>query len=401
MYAGWLTINGLEVVNTHRAVAYADTAGVAGIYPCSACSSVMAADPRGGRYRSPLLDTDNRPPWWPPEGTDLATSDALDFLGVVGVSIDGVDDSMRDIKVTEGISSGGYLGPLRYRTREITVRAALIAGSDCALGYGLNWLRSVDSADNCDSSLVGVYECCPHVHAADCFDSACASKCIRPYGRVFRQARMTSGPHVLRRFDMTSRGVVAEVEFTIIAGDPAVYTESLNPVLVVPESSVYEEPPPVTTPVLTDGFAVQPTLPPPPSSVPVPAFPPRQVWARQQLDVDGPIAGIQAKPTIVIESDEDVADLRLSILGDTGGQQYVMGPFPAGGSVTIDFVERRVVTRSNGYEQVRNGYLLQPNGAPIAWPEALDASGYTVLLDRPSDAAPLRIGAVATGLVAA
>ena len=400
MYAGWMMINGLEVINSHRAINYARTAGISGIYGCSSCTSVMAADPNGGRYQSPLLDTANRPPWWPPSGTNLEVSDALDFLGVLGVEIDGADDSMRDIKVTEGTASGGYLGPLRYRSRELAVKAVLVAGSECALGYGLNWLRSVDSVDSCESSTVTLYQCCPHVHASDCVDLTCKYTCIAPYQRTFKGARITAGPTVLRQFDLISRGVVAEVEFLIKCGDPAVYGEYVTP-LPLPVSSVDWVDQIQTDLVLEDGFATAPVLPPPPSLQPAAVSLPRTRWSRQQVDVNAPGAGGRIHPVITLASDDGVSDLRLTIVGDTGSRQYVLGRFPAGGSVTLDFAARTVTTRHNGHEEVRNTFMRNPNGSPVAWPKSLDPGGYTVLVDRPVDTTPLQIGAVSVGLVAA
>lgn len=49
--------------------------------------------------------------------------------------------------------------------------------------------------------------------------ACCVDACLGPYMRQFHNSRITAGPTVLRRPQMTC-GAMVEVEFTIVAGDP-------------------------------------------------------------------------------------------------------------------------------------------------------------------------------------
>src|SRR4029079_11541196 len=127
------------------------------------------------------------------------------------------------MQISEKPGSGGFIGPLRFAVRTMTIKAVAVAGNDCSLGYGLNWLRSLDSTSNCSTSTITMYECCPHVAQEDCDTIECREKCILKVQRQMHEARITSGPQVLMRRDMLSRGAIAQVEFVITSGDPFLY----------------------------------------------------------------------------------------------------------------------------------------------------------------------------------
>lgn len=393
MYDGWLTIGGVEIVNSHRTVAYAQTAGVAAVGNCTACSSIAAALKPSG-YTTPLKD---RPPWF--SATD---GDSIDFYGLMGLSVDGADDSVRSIDVHEGTDNGGYLGSMRLKPRTMVFRTIAVAGSECALNYGLEWLRSLNSTVDCSDSTVEMMACCPHVAQADCDDPTCAGTCVLRYRRAYLRARVTTGPEILRRIMLSHRGALAEVEFTIVAADPGIYTNYPAPVLDTPLSTAYDEPLAALTGSVTDvdPFAPVDPSPTPPSLATRSAAPTRFHWERQQVEIDAPSTGRDVVPVLTIESDAPVPDIRVTLIGDTDVLTYQMADFPAGGSVTMDFRTRQVITRAGGIEATHNTYVRDPTGAPMRWPKPLPRDSLTLVVDRAPGTPPLRVAAAAVGRLA-
>lgn len=388
MYTGWLTINGAEIINTHRAAAYARTAGLPWVAPCEDCDSIAT----GTNYVSPLKDT-AKPPWWG-SGSD----DAKNFLGVVGVSFDNADDSTRKTPTTEGISDGGYVGALRYTMRTLTVRAVAIAGDDCSLGYGLAWLRSMDSNATCSASTIGVYECCPHLSAADCATPECVAACVTARQRSYRNARVTTGPTVLRRTEMGAMGAMAEIEFIITAGDPYIYNTVPAPTYLIPDSAGWtDEPVPSEEPVL-DPFATATVFAAPPSLRRTPRITLRKNWERQIVALESPAFGATVVPVVSVESAEgSVEDVRVTLTRDglAVSQFYIPG-LPDGGRVVVDYADREVLTEAAGFSRVNQGYVLDPDGWPIRW-TTFPLGEYEVVVDRTPGSEPLAVSAALVG----
>lgn len=393
MYQGYLMFDGEEIVNTHRASAYAATAGFSWVEGCSECSSIRAVDPAG--YVSPKLDVE-KPPWWDP-----AEPDSMDFLGVIGISISNTDDSMRQLTTTESAGDGGYVGGLRYSMRTVVVRALLIATSDCALGFGLGWLRTRDTESSCATGQVGMYECCPHIPASDCSDPLCVEQCVGSQWRIFYEARWTSGPTVLRRREMSSRGWMAEVEFTITCGDPFRYgmpvvtADAVTPMT----ERIIEQTIPVQQPV--DAFALAPSRMLPPSlnarTMPLP-----DEWLRQSIPVASPGHFSTVVPVVTLDAvDGPADDVRVTLM--QGGQvrsEFRLSTIPAGGTVTVDFRARSVTTESNGVVRVNNAYARSVSGSPMRWPKRFPAGEYEVLVDR-ANGAPVTASVAFMGRVGA
>lgn len=376
MFQGYLMFDGYEVVNTHRAQAYAATAGLPWVQGCSECSSILAA--AEGPYISPLRDV-VKPPWW------NGTKDSEDFLGVVGVSISNADDSMRDMEVTDGANDGGYIGGLRYTFRTIVVRAILIATTDCALGYGIGWLRFQDTENKCGTGQVGMYECCPHMSQADCNDPACVQQCTDDRWRIFYEARFTSGPTVLRRREMSSRGWMAEVEFTITCGDPFRYGLPVVAADAVTPDSVAVTEPTARAEELVDAFAVGTPYPTPPSLTRR-SLEPREQWIRQTIEAPALGHFSTVVPVVTVAADDGpVEDVRVSLV--SGGEvvaAFRLVSLPAGGVVTVDYRAKTVTTESNGNARLNNAYARSADGSLMRWPKRFPAGEYEVWVDRAS-----------------
>ena len=389
MYEGYMAIDGLEVVNTHRAAAYAMTAGLGWVQGCQSCSSVVRAI--DGEYVSPKLDVE-KPPWWVEDNPD-----SMDFLGLIGVSVSNVDDSMRSVPVQSGAASGGFIGGLRFAARTITVRAIAIAASDCALGFGLEWLRGINADESCSAAVVEMFDCCPTLSQDDCDDPECVDQCVMNRLRMFYEARITEGPTVLSRREMPTRGAWAQIEFVVTAGDPFIY--SFVPAIAagVPESEFVMDPLDIEEPV-SDPFSTSTPYPVPPSRSRG-SLPPRGSWMRQSMPVTKPQYGNQFAPVVSLSTVGGSAeDVRVTLMSGGEPLSVFRLPFlPEGGTVTVDYRDRTVRTKADGVTRLNTGFARSESGAPMQWPKELLFNGAELLVDRAVGDPPLAIGVVAQG----
>jgi hypothetical protein len=285
MYVGYISIgsddpfaspplNATEVVNNPRAYAYANWAGLDWLVPCDDCDGVIDVTSEGRGYLSPITDP---APWYDPDNPD-----SWAFLGVAGMEVTGASDSTRQSNVSMSLSGIGVMGPIYMGPRTMVVRALVVATDDCGLEFGLLWLRRQYTlvVNPCGGDPLTFFDCCPCLCEDDtsggpCWAtnytelsdgpvcepdfwpttyaelivgppaedeawcdwpdvyrqlrtgpppwSCCIDQCLVPYMRQFHNARVTTGPTVLRRPAM-SCGSLAEVEFTLVAADPAPHT---------------------------------------------------------------------------------------------------------------------------------------------------------------------------------
>lgn len=395
MYEGWLEVGGVEVVNTHRAAAYARAGGLPWVHGCSYCSSVVAG--LGGEYETPLLDSKrgDPPPWWD------GSIDAAEFFGLIGMSVQNADNSTRQIAVLSGAAGAGHFGALRFGVRSLVVRAIAVAASDCALGFGLNWLRGIDAGQTCASVTTRMYDCCPTVAQSDCDDPACIDQCVQRRLRLFYGTRITSGPTVLRRREVSGRGAMAEVEFVVTATDPAIYSYVPVYVAASPEAVLWEDPVPLPGPVEVDAFAAPVGYAQPPSVQPTPRFLPRTTWERQEVAIPAPEFGTTVTPILRLESADFVPSLRLTLLDGAGVEvgRWQMDGFPTGGILTMDFRARSVTTESNGVVRRNDAFVWDPSGGPARWPRDLPKGDYLLAVDRSVGSDPLTVGVTMLGRV--
>jgi hypothetical protein len=391
MYEGYLAIDGVEVVNTHRAAAYAATAGLGWVKGCSSCSSINAAT--GGSYQSPKLDED-KPPWW-----DEDNPDAMSFLGVIGLSVSNVDDSTRDVPVQAGASSGGFIGALRFTARSITVRALLVAADDCSLGFGLEWLRGINADETCATGVTLMFDCCPNVAQSDCEDPECVDACILSRMRFFYESRITEGPTVLSRRESTTRGAWAQVEFVITAGDPGIYSDLPPIVAAIPASDPISEELPDES-VVEDPFSVSTQYAFRPESLSDRGLPARAEWTRQVVAAPKPPYGRFATPIITLATvGGDAEDVRVTFVSRGQSVGAFRLPFlPVGGTVTVNYRDRTVHTQAHGVARRNNAFARSVSGAPMVWPIELPADEVEVWVDRAPSDPPLAIGFAVQGV---
>lgn len=146
-WSGYFMFGGTEVINATRTEAYARHLGVGWfrpVYRQDALSWLLGEKP----YTTPLQDD---APW-----TDPDNLDSYDFYGVYPLEVTGVEDGTVDATVVESVSDGGYIGRTRKKTRTVVFSTVLAGASECAVEYGMRWLRSVLTGGACFNQSYGV-----------------------------------------------------------------------------------------------------------------------------------------------------------------------------------------------------------------------------------------------------
>lgn len=230
MITDYLAVGENEVINHARLRAYLANVGSpldSGSDVCS-CASLTATVLGDTPYTTPD-DPASPAPWYDPD-----VSDSADFLGVLALSMSGVDDYPVTRAVTAAVTGSGSIGPRRIQPRTITVRAVLLALSCCGVQYGLHWLGEALQGCNggiCAGDCATMYDCCPTTGMT-------AEEYNARYRRTFRRVALTDGPTVIARNGSgcsagrcTGQDVVT-VEFVLTAGSPWAWTDP-TPVLDV------------------------------------------------------------------------------------------------------------------------------------------------------------------------
>jgi hypothetical protein len=143
MFNGYLALGGNEILNAARTAAYVkkqlprfDLHDVHG----NADLQLALGDED---YESPLADD---APWM-----DESNPATKDFYGLYPLAIQGIGGSTRGAAVSESIVDGGVVGSIRHASREIRVKALLIAADDMGLEAGRAWLSGALDSSECGS----------------------------------------------------------------------------------------------------------------------------------------------------------------------------------------------------------------------------------------------------------
>lgn len=220
-YEGFLSVGGVEVVNTERARGYARSAGcpsyVITADVCEGLGDALASEPY-------VYDNITSAPWYDRSLSDLSGR----FYGVVGLTISGVTDSTRTFSRTEGVTNGGTNGRSRKGMRSLRVTATLLADGDDALDYGAQWMSSVfdggcgqhnDACAMTDAEFLAV---CPPPFDAD---SGTIDEYVLQIDALRRYVHdiAISGPITVSELHFGGDFVGRQVEFTISSERAWVY----------------------------------------------------------------------------------------------------------------------------------------------------------------------------------
>jgi len=189
-WPGYFSFVGTEIINATRTEAYARNLNVGWFRPAYNEPGLnwILQDPP---YSSPLQDD---APWLDPNNLD-----SFDFYGVYPLDVTGIEDSTYEADITESTLDGGYVGKRRRKTRSVVFSAVLIGSSECAVMYGMHWLRVVlgggpcfgKSFGNCAGGELCFFSCVPCVCEGDTPDL-----CNLRYGHSLHNVTATKGPEI-------------------------------------------------------------------------------------------------------------------------------------------------------------------------------------------------------------
>lgn len=140
MLKDYLSIGGIEVVNSARAKGYAETAGCPLSWQKCDCEGLYDATGPGNFDIASIANA----PWF-----DLRNPESARFYGVTGLGLRDIASSTLERDITEGITDGGVAGSPRFAGKSVRVRAFLSAEGEDALEYGMAWLKSALASQQC------------------------------------------------------------------------------------------------------------------------------------------------------------------------------------------------------------------------------------------------------------
>lgn len=393
-----MDLAGVEIINNGRAHVYATARGVpVTCEPCPEIAGAVGDLP----YRDPVTDD---APWYDPQIPQSAG-----VLGVMGLAVAGFDRGTTERAPVQLVGDGAALGVLRRTHREIGYTVLMIAISDCALSYGLEWLSAALLGGACDGGACAgdqlcMFSCCPtgsdtelrHVYDVGLLDSP----------QVTQTQRLSNGI------------ILATITFALAAGNPFVFREPLaastswvdlggGVVADLDPDAVYDlcQPPP---PCLDD-----PTCPPPP----LPPLPPMPISPCYPTGVDtfkGSVIslGVLDQPqwleTVpVVEVQTGASEMRRLVIRGWANPQgipcadvtdpcsacwHITIPYlPPGSVLTVDGRTQRAVVEcpSEIGTSTAAPTLYGPEGSSFEWPSFTCPSGFCVeVLSLESSTAP-------------
>jgi hypothetical protein len=209
LYEGFLSIDGIEIINGARAAVY-----IAALMPGVdvLCTADALPDALGqSAYTTPDGDA---APWY--TGWRAA---AARFYGLYPGKVQGAEDSTRKLQVTQLTGDGAVLTSPRYNSKEIRFVTTAFAADEEAMEEGLAWLRDVLGHNGCSNADPGCAGRDVQMFSALPADQVAAFD----LARTFHRAEVTEGPLVTRKYS-SKAGAVWRVEFTLTAGIPWAFT---------------------------------------------------------------------------------------------------------------------------------------------------------------------------------
>jgi hypothetical protein len=418
-WAGWYEFGGVEIVNAARAEAYAKAAGVGWFRPVYFADDLGPV--LGEVYNSPMQDD---APW-----TDVDFLDSYDFLGAYPLSITGVEDSTATAAVVESTLDGGVVGRPRRSTRTMVFQLALMGTSECAVEYGLRWLKMAlsggpctGSADyTCQGQTLCYLSCEPCIDWLNCV-GADPGECLFKYQRSMHKVAAISGPTVQSKHTMSDGGVTWVVGFTLVAGSPYEYGKQVrlvegfmrrdNPYVLgvvdetgeVPafddQGSVFDE---VSCKVATyqpleDPECPQSSLPPGAPTVALSCFKLPSNYRRRQFLIPEQYVPLWGELVPYMEihapAKQDVRKMRLRFYADVLGEgdpnndpcafcgDIVFSYIPAGSTLVFDGTDEIVYIEEPGGRRRRaDSVVFGSDGTPFEWPQLSCGYSYIVTVD--------------------
>lgn len=232
MLSDYLVLGETEILNSARLAAYIDALGspLTTFSGCG-CPALTATVLGDEEYTTPEEDEAE---WYDPDVPESGS-----FLGLLVLSIEGLEDNPVTRQVTRSVTGGAALGPARVLPRTITVTAVLIGTTCCGVTYGLRWLSQAlagCTGGDCGGDCAELVDCCPSEDEAQ--DPAAF---MDRHRRTLRRVALTSGPTVLSRTGDGCSGTgecqigadLVTIEFVLTAASPYLWRDPV-PLLSVP-----------------------------------------------------------------------------------------------------------------------------------------------------------------------
>lgn len=393
-YDGWVTLANTEIINSPRAIAYAQRAGI-DVRCTGGCPDLSYV------LEDSDYETTFDPPW-----VDDSIAASSQFLGFIGMEVTGISDGTATHLVTDIPGDGAVLGVTRHNRREIGVRVLAVAETEAALNYGLAWLNSVLRGSLCQRDCTGdqlcFYDVCPGSEGTPDEEHEEHLRTIQNVGvlqppTVLQRVALASGACLS---GVTGPAYVAELEYILVAGIPFIYqtpmlvadptiftTESNEPVVCPPAIDCSQDP--------TCSLGFVPALPVPvnPCAVPL-AGDYDTAWTAVPASVLSD--WFEKVPYVVVAAGTTaLRSVTVRIYPDPGGIIYAIdgeGPtcaacvelnipyIPASASVTVDGRTERtsIACPTAALGSVGSPQIFGRNSGPYTWPILECGTGYAV-----------------------
>lgn len=386
-YEGWVDYDGTEVVNHSRTVQLARALGVTSVaIPPSKVAWIDAAV--GGPDYSVIANA----PWYDPNVPASA-----EFVGMVVLRIDGLDDSSLQSTAIEYVTDGGHSGRPRNTTQTLVFDARLIASTERGAEFGKRWIARMLSHQKSGVFCAG----------ADLTYFRLAS--VSGNEKVHRRdVRLTRGLSITKKIRRACSAIWS-LTFTMTAADPFEYgaevpkitslgadTGPTGPGVIASGSlaGLYSScPPSAYQPVYDPQFPAMVAAPSAPEFFPTgwdltEGQPFKRKWAR--ISVVEP-DDLRTVPILKLRSTEEARMVRLSIFDSMAAVDEQCGALwsvivtylPANVDFYIDSEAKAVYTYDgySDYVQRADSLVYAPDAEPMRWAALSDPANYLVALD--------------------
>lgn len=141
MYNGYLSLAGTEIANADRVASYVHNMAPGLQFKSCWESKDLGKVLGDAEYRTPALD---KAPWFSEHRPASAK-----FLGFYPLAVSGIEDSTRDMTVTELVQDGAVFSQPRQASKEFRVRGLLLGTDGEGVDEGMRWLRGALQGSLC------------------------------------------------------------------------------------------------------------------------------------------------------------------------------------------------------------------------------------------------------------
>ena len=397
MFDGYLSINGVEVLNVARTYAYV-TQHLPGI--TVHCNAAALREGLGhDEYVSPQ---DDGAPWFQADRTA-----AERFYGLMPLGAQGADNSTRQMRVTELIGDGAIHTMPRHGSREIRVTAVALAADGESMAEGLAWLRDVLAGEDCsDPSQLGCTGKDVVMYSAVPTDIVEEEN----FRRYFYESEVTEGPLVTTEYP-SKVGKMVLVEFTLTAGRPWAFTRTTSVAALNMDTALNFQDPegencaptnPAYDNYVDDPFFTAIARPPQPPVIAPPNVLAIHSWRRLTALIPPYLTQRWGRviPTVTVQTTSAVQFVRVRFYREGNGLdgcdydgEFLISYIPASAIMRLDALRRSATIQLSDGRVVPAGHLLfGSDGRPFQWPSLGCQYTYTMT----SDIMPGQSGVVVT-----